>query len=197
MRTAGLAALAPPGRPHSLGARTRGWRSPRRPQHAFRTLFLVGLASVLSTAASCVLAGHLLVNITPSMPRGLYWMRLGAAAVHREALVAFRVPPAVRDLVRQRNYLPDDAWLLKPVAAVAGDDVCIEHDELRIRGELQTHLRSVDQDGRPLPRDARCGNLPAGQVYVLAPDVRSFDSRVFGPLAIEHLHATVTPLWTF
>ncbi len=173
------------------------WKSRRGRPSGLATLFAVGFATVLAAGASCALARHLLVNLTPSMPRGLYWMRLGVHPARPGDVVAFRVPLAAHDLVRERHYLPEGAFLLKPVAAVTGDDVCIDRDDLRIRGELRTHLRSVDQDGRPLPRDARCAPLAPGQVYVLAPDVRSFDSRVFGPLRIENLHATVTPLWTF
>jgi type IV secretory pathway protease TraF len=75
--------------------------------------------------------------------------------------------------------------------------VCIEQDELRVGGALAAHLRSTDSDGLPLPRDARCAPLPPGAVYALAPDPRSFDSRVFGPVPVDALHATVTPLWTF
>jgi conjugative transfer signal peptidase TraF len=154
------------------------------------------LATAVATAATSVVAAHLLCNVTPSMPLGLYLMRRGPTSVAPHDLVAFPVPPSVRDLVRERHYLGDGARLLKPVAAVAGDDVCIDGDALAISGIPAARLRSADSEGRPLPRDARCGPIAPGFVYVLASDPRSFDSRVFGPVDVRTL-ATVTPLWTF
>src|SRR5205085_4430947 len=101
-------------------------------------------------------------------------------------------PVGVRSLVRDRHYLVDSAWLLKPVAAIAGDTVCIAGDELAVGGAARARLRSLDSEARPLPRDARCGPLPEGQLYVLASDPRSFDSRVFGPIAVHGVIAKVT-----
>jgi conjugative transfer signal peptidase TraF len=187
--------------PHPLPATTHddaecGQPAQRRPR-LVPTLCGVVAAATLAAAAMCALAGRLLVNITPSMPFGLYWMHLNPQDIREGDLVAFPPPPSVRDLVRDRHYLPERAWLLKPVAAVAGDNVCVDGDDLRVRDEARARLRSYDSDGRPLPRDARCGPLAAGELYVLARDPRSFDSRVFGPLSHQALHATVTPLWTF
>lgn len=167
-------------------------RSRRR---VLTTVFAVVASSALVTGGACALASHLLVNVTRSMPLGLYAIRGVRGPLAPGALVAFPIPPAVRDLVRDRHYLMDGALLLKPVAAVAGDVVCIEGDRLTVRGELVAHLRSSDSNGRPLPRDSRCGPLAAGTVYVLAPDARSFDSRVFGPVEARTLR-TVEALWT-
>lgn len=190
-----LAPLAPTASPgaHAASPEAHGRARPR----LLATLVGVTSAAGVTAALGCALAAHLLVNLTPSMPPGLYWMRLGVTSPRPQDVVAFRVPPGVRALVRERHYLPDSALLLKPVAAVAGAVVCIQRDDLRIDGEVRAHLRSVDSEGRSLPRDARCAPLAAGQVYALSPDIRSFDSRVFGPLPLHALHATVTPLWTF
>lgn len=169
-------------------------RLPRR--RVLPTVLRALVATALVTSAACALASHLLINVTRSMPLGVYWMQRAGSSFARQDLVAFAVPPAVRDLVRERHYLLGGALLLKPVAAVAGDVVCIEGDALALNGKPSAHLRSTDSDGRPLPRDARCGLLPSGFVYVLASDPRSFDSRVFGPVDIHALHP-VAPLWTF
>jgi conjugative transfer signal peptidase TraF len=177
-------------------AERRGRRPLRRPR-VLTTVLGALVATGLVTAAACTLASRLLLNVTRSMPLGVYWMRRGSPrAFARRDLVAFPVPPSVKGLVLDRHYLMDGALLLKPVAAVAGDVVCIEGDALTIGGELTGRLRSRDSEGRGLPRDARCEALAAGLVYVLAPDPRSFDSRVFGPVDV-HTLSEVTPLWTF
>jgi len=177
-------------------AERRGRRPLPRPR-VLTTVLGALVATALVTAAACMLASHLLINVTRSMPLGLYWVRRGSArSLGRRDLVAFPVPPSVRGLVLDRHYLMDGALLLKPIAAVAGDVVCIEGDALTIGGEPAARLRSHDSEGRALPRDARCASLPSGLVYVLAPDPRSFDSRVFGPVDV-HTLSEVTPLWTF
>lgn len=176
-------------------AECRSGRRLGRPRVLSTILGVVG-ASALVTTAACTLASHLLINITRSMPLGMYWMRAGTDSFGRHDLVAFAVPPRVRDLAAERHYLMGGALLLKPIAAVAGDAVCTEGDSLILRGEAAAHLRSSDSEGRALPRDARCGVRPSGFVYVLAPDPRSFDSRVFGPVDVRTLRK-VTPLWTF
>ena len=117
-----------------------------------RTALGVVVASALLSGASCALASHLLLNLTRSMPLGLDWLHRGGP-VRRGDLVTFRVPAEVRSLVRERHYLLEGALLLKPVAAVAGDTVCIVGDELAIDGRAVARLRGHDSDGRPLPRE--------------------------------------------
>lgn len=174
----------------------RGARLFRR-RRVLPTVLGAMLATALVTAAACTLASHLLINITPSMPLGVYWMsRRSPRSFGRRDLVAFAPPPSVQGLVRERRYLMEGAFLLKPIAAVAGDVVCIEGDALTLNGQPTAHLRATDSEGRPLPRDERCGALPSGFVYVLGSDPRSFDSRVFGPIGTHPLRS-VTPLWTF
>jgi len=174
----------------------RSSRPLRRPR-VLSTVLGALVATALVTTAAAALASHLLLNVTRSVPLGIYWMGGDSPrSFGRHDLVAFPVPPSVRDLVLERHYLMGGALLLKPVAAIAGDVVCIEGDALTISGELAGRLRPRDSEGRGLPRDARCGALPSGLVYVLAPDPRSFDSRVFGPVDIHTLRP-VTPLWTF
>ncbi|GAA1775641.1 S26 family signal peptidase [Luedemannella helvata] len=73
---------------------------------------------------------------------------------------------AVPDRVTVRPPAPPRRWLIKRVAAVAGD---------------------------PVPPDVPCpaGTVPAGMVVVLG-DSEGFDSRLFGPVAVGSIHATVT-----
>jgi conjugative transfer signal peptidase TraF len=152
--------------------------------------------TALASGLACLLASHLIWNHTPSLPRGLYWLARG----HRPArhdLVAFRVPENVRRLVRERAYLEEGAWLVKPVVALAGDGVCTDSGALTIDGVRFGSIRTTDSDGRPLPQAPICGAIADGQLYVAGADPRSFDSRVFGPIRVSDLQGTVTPLWTY
>src|SRR4029077_9798378 len=92
------------------------------------------LATALFSALACILARHLVWNWTASLPLGLYWLSRGASPA-RGKLVAFPVPANVEGLVRERQYLPAGAMLVKPVVATAGDHVCTEGGTLTINGQ--------------------------------------------------------------
>lgn len=153
-------------------------------------------ATALATALACLLASRLIVNRTPSLPLGLYWLSHGGAPA-RGTLVAFPVPADVRDLVRERGYLPPGAFLVKPVVAMPGDRVCTEGRVLTVNREVIGTILLSDSAGRPLPHHEGCGPLPEGRLFVASPYEKSFDSRTFGPIAASDVRGKVTPLWTF
>jgi len=159
------------------------------------TLALAGGAA-LASALACVLASHLVWNVTPSLPFGLYWLSRGAPPA-RGALVAFAVPASVRDLVFDRRYLPRGAFLVKPVAAMSGDIVCTEGGALSVNGQRLGPILTEDTAGRPLPHYEGCGPVVGGMIFVASRYAKSFDSRTFGPVAVADLRGRVTPLWTY
>ncbi|MGD0679046.1 MAG: S26 family signal peptidase [Polyangiaceae bacterium] len=156
-------------------------------------------ATAFASACACLLASHLIWNWTPSLPLGLYWLSRGpqAPTALSGALIAFPVPADVRDLVRERRYLPPGALLVKRVVATPGDRVCTGGGTLTVNGQSLGAIRTEDTAGRPLPHDEGCGPLPEGSVYVASHYAKSFDSRTFGPVRTSDIRGTVTPLWTF
>ena len=165
-------------------------RSPRPAPWVFLLLW------ALSSALGSLVASQLVWNFTPSLPYGLYWRRPDAH-VERGDLVALRVPRTVRGLVHDRAYLPEGSFLLKPVAAVAPDLVCVRDGVLFINDAPFGPLLPRDQEGRDLPQYAGCLALADGQVFLASPHPWSFDSRTFGIVDVHALQGTVTPLWTY
>ena len=161
-----------------------------------RTIFALLTVCAVTTGLACAVASHLIWNRTPSLPLGVY-MRTPSGCVGEGALVALRIPPAVRTLIHERRYLPDGSLLIKPVAAVPGDYVCTRAGIRFINGEPFGSVLSRDSEGRDLPVYRACGVLPAGQVFLASHHPRSFDSRNFGPVDVHALQGTVIPLWTF
>jgi conjugative transfer signal peptidase TraF len=175
---------------------------PRRRAVTVREIEAVLVRACLGAACACALASlvgaHLLWNWTPSLPLGLCWVSRGSPGrVNVGSLVAFPVPPQVRALVRQRNYLPPGALLVKPVVAMSADSVCTDGGTLAVNGEPLGAVRTEDTAARPLPHDERCGPLSEGQVFVASHLPTSFDSRTFGPVRLSDIRGTVTPLWTY
>jgi conjugative transfer signal peptidase TraF len=164
---------------------------------ALAQLLLGALGITIVLAAGCAaLARHLLLNVTESMPVGIYWLAPGQAP-RRGDRVAFPIPPAVERLVHARAYLPDGALLLKEVVATEGDRVCTDGGVLTIDGHVFGPVLDQDSRGRPLPQAGRCAPLARGELYVASPHPQSFDSRSFGPLESRDVRGVVTPLWIF
>jgi conjugative transfer signal peptidase TraF len=143
------------------------------------------------------LPGHFIINFTPSIPRGLYWVSHGTTP-QRGDLVAFSIPARVSELVYERGYVPRSIRLLvKPVAALGGDRVCIRDHQLMINGEAVGHVLDVDREGRPMPQYSACDALPAGTLFVATSHDNSFDSRNFGPIELLEVRGTLSTVLLF
>jgi conjugative transfer signal peptidase TraF len=155
------------------------------------------LGAALLVAAKVALTGHLLINYTPSIPRGIYWISPGVQP-QRGDLVAVPTPESVRALVYERGYVPRSIELLaKPVVAVGGDDVCVREHELIVNGQMAGTVLDVDRAGQPMPRYLGCDVLAPTQVFLATSNDHSFDSRYFGPVEIKTIRGTLAPLLTF
>lgn len=157
------------------------------------------------TAALCALllpAIHrpklrLVWNVTASVPIGLYRV-LPDETPGRGELVAVRPLPTLARYMASRRYVEAGALLVKPVAAVAGQQVCRTGATVTIDDETVAIARTADRMGRPLPVWAGCRPLSAGTVFLLAPAVpASFDGRYFGPVATSAVVGRALPLWTW
>lgn len=156
------------------------------------------VATVIATALLLVPAvgarTPLLVwNASPSVPIGFYvivrsWPRPGD-------LVLVRLPTDVAMLAAGRTYLPRSAYLLKPVVAAAGDQVCRHSGRISVQGHFIALARWTDPLGRSLPVWQGCHTLAAGEFFLLADDPDSFDSRYFGPLTQQHIVGRGFLIW--
>jgi conjugative transfer signal peptidase TraF len=139
----------------------------------------------------------LLLNLTASVPPGLY--RLAPlTTLTRGMLVVFPPPPSVAALLRTRGYLAPRTPLLKPVAALPGETVCVHDDGVVIQGDVVAPVASVDRRGRPLPRWRGCVTLGANEVFPLSNwNPRSVDGRYLGPVPVARLLGRAVPVWTW
>ncbi|MGR4870284.1 S26 family signal peptidase [Variovorax sp. LARHSF232] len=157
----------------------------------------LGLAALGLPVLLPPLTPRLVYNASDSMPRGWYLAAPpGTAAVGRIVLV--RLPAEAAACAARRGYLPADVPLLKRVAAVAPQPVCVRASWARIDGVPVGAVRLHDAQHRPLRPWAHCRLLRDDEVFVLG-DARamSFDSRYFGPLPASALIARAWPLWTW
>jgi conjugative transfer signal peptidase TraF len=118
------------------------------------------------------------LNLSSSVPVGLY--RLEGRIPHRGGLAVVRLSQPWRDLAASRGYLPRSIWLIKPVAALAGDHVCRFDGRITINGRLAALAQPEDTKGRVLPEWAGCKTLIEGELFLLSSTEGSFDGRYFG-----------------
>ena len=168
-----------------------------------KTLRPIVLSTGLVSGIVLALCSVVRLNISPSAPLGLYRM-VDQPAV-RGVLVAACVPPAVTRLARERGYLAGGSCpggtqpVLKRIGAVPGDLVDLELDGLAVNGtRLPDSAPAMsDSRGRPLPHAPWGRTVVApGEVWLIGIETtRSWDSRYFGPVPLDHVHA-VRPVLT-
>ncbi|HWZ61110.1 MAG TPA: conjugative transfer signal peptidase TraF [Gemmatimonadaceae bacterium] len=162
---------------------------------------LVGLAFVGVAGAVAASACGARVNVSPSLPLGVY--RVVHRPVVRGATVLLCLPASVARVARQRGYLwrgpctGGVAPLGKIVAAVGGDTVEATASGVRINGVLLAGSRplAVDTRGRRLVAVAGRWVLTSGQIWIYGGgDRRSFDSRYFGPVGAADVVTVMEPV---
>jgi len=137
----------------------------------------------------------LLWNASASSPTGLYRVAPAPRVARGDIVVAW--PPAsARGLAAARLYGEVAPAAVKPVAAIAGDQVCGRGAELLINGLAVAARRGADPSGRPLPWWTGCVRLGGGDVLLLSANVpQAFDGRYFGITRQSEIVGTVKLLW--
>jgi len=144
------------------------------------------MAGVAFLAASCFPKRPLLVwNASTSVPVGLY--RIAPSVPGLGDLALARLTGPIAELADHRGYLPRNAYLLKPVAAVGGDRVCRFGVHVFVRHRLAALALGRTTATHPMPNWQGCRTLRNGELLLLADDRASFDGRYFGPLGREHI----------
>lgn len=139
----------------------------------------------------------ILWNASPSMDTGFYARK--SWQPERGSVVFFEIPEAARLYAKQRGLPVGWAGFLKPVAAVAGDEVCVSLDEgLRINGERLAEVERKDSAGVVVAAWPHCRKLLEDEFFLYAPRVpNSYDSRYYGPVRGATIKGVYEPLWTW
>jgi type IV secretory pathway protease TraF len=108
----------------------------------------------------------------------------------RESLVVLSAPASVHAWTHW--WLP----LLKPVAALPGEQVCVRENILYLGGRDYGPVYT-SADGKTLPRLTGCIEIQADEVFLASPVRGSMDSRYFGPMKVGTIRAQAVPVWTW
>lgn len=169
----------------TLGARGAQWP----------LTLLVGSLVALGWAALTTSPPRLVYNASDSVPVG--WYRISPANSWAPGdLVLIRLPREAKSLAAQRGYLPANVPLLKTVAAVTPQRVCMQGSQVRIDGVVVARRLKWDRQGRALPNWQACRRLVGDELFLLSnSNPASFDSRYFGPISANAVIGRAQPLW--
>lgn len=162
-------------------------------------LAIAGIACSFAIAALIDATGHeLVVNTSPSMPSGLYWIARGAAPMQRGSVVLFAPPDDMRDLIYGRGWLPNGMPLLKKIGGLAGDTYRVRDGRFIVAGADVGPVFSLDSQGRPIPQIVGCRRVGSDEFLPVASTLdRSFDGRYFGAVSVHNVLGVGRALVTF
>ncbi len=161
-----------------------GWRA-LRARRTRRSLVLGGL--VLLTVLS---PRGVRLNTSGSVPLGFYRLSAVSTPLARGTLVVLPVPAEVRPW--QNRWQP----ILKPVAAIGGDVVCLWDEGVWIEGQWYGPIYE-EAAQKPLPKLRGCLLVKPGEVFLASSAPKSLDSRYFNAVPITGLTAKAIPLLTW
>lgn len=166
-------------------------------------LLVVGI--LFSITAYWLYENGLIINITDSMPKGIYWREKGV--IQRNDIIAFCLKPEYQKFALKRGYLIRAGGnrcqysepVIKKVIAVPGDTVVFSQDDIEVNGKKYFY--------KTLTKDSRERDLfiyPRG-VYANTTDYwvigtgskQSWDSRYFGPILPESILYKIQPVFTY
>jgi conjugative transfer signal peptidase TraF len=141
---------------------------------------------------------RIVYNPSDSVARGWYRIApvVGPDSLRVGMIVLARLPDGVATFAAQRGYLPSGVPILKRIAAVAPQSVCVREHAVSIDGAAVAIARLHDGMLRPLPVWEQCRRLAENELFLLSDtNPTSFDSRYFGPIDASAMLGIATPLW--
>lgn len=145
-------------------------------------------------------------NSTRSITLDLYW--LTDSPVTKDAYVFFCPPQSyLFDEAKLRGYIGAGfcpggyGFMMKRVLASSKDHIEVSGEGVRVNGRLLNLTKALKADaaGRKIPRRVLDYYTLADSELLLMSDVnvKSFDSRYFGPIDLSQIKGVIRPIITF
>ena len=165
----------------------------------------LGAAVVLAALVSLGALLGLRLNLTESLPRGVY--RTVGEAPRRGSIVVVCPPLDAAELARERGYLGPGSCpggvrgLGKIVLAIGGDVVAHRKEGIAVNWKPIVNSGTLARDSRRrvLPHHP-WGDyvLKAHELWLFSPyRPNSYDSRYFGPVDASDVVSVLRPVWTW
>ena len=137
------------------------------------------------------------VNVTESLPRGLY-MRVPSENFKVGDYIVYEPSAEVKNLIVKNGWGSGKQDFLKKVGAVEGEKYKISTDTLsfEIEGKYIGRVFETDNKGNELPKLRGEFEVPQGYILPIATNERSFDGRYSGVISVSQIKAKVMPILT-
>ena len=156
--------------------------------------YVIGLAAI---TLSLFWGLHLRVNLSPSMPIGIY-RQLNIHSLQRGMTVSVCLPKRVAQTGLRRGFIgrghcPGGVEpVVKKLIAIPGDHLVVTHQGITVNGHFYwTPVHEHDLHNAPLERWAHDGTIVSSLGYWLygsgAPNL-SWDSRYFADVSKANIH---------
>ena len=134
----------------------------------------------------------LIWNASESIPIGWYFV---LRRPPRKGEIAVLKPVEwVELLASERQYLPKNVWLLKPLAATEPSIICRFGHYVFADGKLVAKAQIADKLGRQMPVWKGCIRLDKSDFFLLSRHPDSFDGRYFGLVKRDQVIGTAIRL---
>ncbi|MBF0451288.1 MAG: S26 family signal peptidase [Candidatus Magnetomorum sp.] len=164
-----------------------------------KSFICIVAVSVSFVLASFFLSHHYVIQISSSLPCGVYKKKAISETILIGQIVLVVLSPEIRSFMINQQWIPAhlNYFLMKPVAARPGDHVRITPDAVYINHQYKGPVKQVDQEGKHLPHYLFDGILKKNTYFLLGTAQNSFDSRYFGPIHKQSIINSVEPFITF
>lgn len=144
------------------------------------------------------------VNLTPSIPLGIY--KISKEKAGKGKYVVFNpIKSTLFDEARERGYLKKGVFheympLFKKICAVSGDSLSVSKDGVFVNGTLIADSKPINHDdlGRSLPHlEVNNFILNSQQVALIGESFNSFDSRYFGIVKRENISGVIKSVYVW
>jgi conjugative transfer signal peptidase TraF len=161
-------------------------------------LYLIGIFFILAL----LLRQFIVINITPSMPKGVYFKK--SSPLHRGDIILFCLDQKYQQIGLEHHYLETGKYcngasaLIKEVVAVPGDEVTLLKNAIIVnRKRLEYQTQHQDSNHTPLSVFPR-GNYTVNAFWVIGTHSQlSWDSRYFGYIPRQQIISKLIPLITW
>lgn len=135
-------------------------------------------------------------QVTPSMPKGWYWVTPPHFPLKRHAIVVFKPPRPAKQFLIKQGWLPQQGYMMKYVIGVPGDHACNQHGVIKLNNKLLGPVKQFSpQKHIRLWSRSFCGVIRPHHYLLMHPHKKhSYDGRYFGPVAQKHIVGVAYPL---
>lgn len=161
------------------------------------------ISGVVAVTYLCANTLGLRINASSSAPTGLWRISKIEPSEVRKGMIVSVCAPAVGIVSKMRNSfflaagdceLTKTEPLLKPIAAVAGDEVVLRAGQPVLVNGISIP-NSKARKSMPAWTEGTY-RVPPGQVWLISSfNKNSFDSRYFGAVPVENIRGQASPIW--